>query len=454
MRLYTFPLPQCRFAANVSTIHLVLSLAVIVVFALADATDPLLSSSLVVPDNQTAGGLIVSDNSAQIQFALGSHNGLELRDGTHSENEDEDVMDLDIVRRAPPEGTALANNQFQSDTIKLGDTQWWYFPKEEVHHSKGNLTSNMPDNILEDGQRSSEGEREGRDKAVYITLTICNKPSLSDKADPKSRPDLPQLEVYASKSVHQPGPGHSDISEVSDEGYLKMIVEADNDVYLAVKAPNSTDYTGSYDYHIAASIDAFFHRSETTTNLFAVDTDDTSAILTSGNLTMASAGTDNFREWMEFRPPYTMFAYPDNDAAIMGMRKSYCGLERNALVKKNGSNIETEMTSRGLGKKPKEQFYVKGLDPGTLYWGVTALMGNTSASGNGVVRGGGQVFRPANFTTKSGEFHIAQSIDATLPPYISGIRTNLRKKRRKLCFNIRSRFLLRSRVCRSIESFD
>lgn len=404
MRLYTFLLPQCRFAANVSAIRIVFFLVVIVVVALADATDPLLSSSLVVPDNQTAAGLIVSDNSSQIQFALGSHNGLELRDGSHEG--DADVLDLDVVRRAPPAATSLANNQFQRGTIKIGETQWWYFPKEEVHRTRSNYTSNMPANITEEGRTSSQAHDEGRDKAVYITLTICNKPGLSDAADTKNIPELPQLEVHVSESVHQPGPGNDDMSQTSDEGYMKMIVEADGDVYLGVTAPNSTDYSGSYDYHIAASIDAFFHRAETEADLYFVDSDDTSALFTTGNLTQASNGTENFREWMEFRPPYTMFAYNINDTSVTGMRQSYCALQQNAQIRKNGSNIETEITSRGLGNRPKEQFYVKGLNPSSSYLGIMALMGNTSASGNGVVRGGGQVFQPANFTTKSGEFHI------------------------------------------------
>ena len=413
MRLYTFPLPQCRFAANASTIHLVLFLVVIVVVALADATDPLLSSELVVPDNQTVAGLIVSDNSAQIQFALGSHNGLELRDGSHGKGDGDDVMELDIVRRAPPAATSLANNQFQKNTVKVGDTQWWYFPKEEVHRTRSNYTSNMPANMTEDGKTYSHSDAEGRDKAVYITLTICNKPGLSDTADTKTIPELPQLEVYVSKSVHQPGPGNNDMYQVSEEGYMKMVVEADDDVYLGVAAPNSSDYSGSYDYHIAASVDAFFHRSERDANLYFVDSDDTSALFTSGNLTQAGNGTDNFRQWMEFRPPYTMFAYNDNDTSIIGLRQSFCGLEQNAQIRKNGSNIETEMASRGLGNKPKEQFYVKGLNQNSKYWGILALMGNTSASGNGVVRGGGQVFQPTNFTTKSGEFQMPMNLSSS-----------------------------------------
>lgn len=395
MRLYNFSLPQCRFAANVSAIFILL----VIVVSVTHAAD-LPQSSLVVADNQTAG-LIVSDSSPHIQLALGIHNGLELRENSDG---DADVLDLDVVRRAP-QGTSLSNNEFQHSTIGLGETQWWYFPKEQVRGAKSNYTSNMPANMTEDGLTSNQANDGSSDKTVFITLTTCKKPGLSNNTrDTSNVPELPQLEVHVSESVQQPGPGNDDESKTSEEGYLKMIVVAGGDVYIGVTAPNSTAYSGSYDYQIAASIDAYFHRLESNAGLFFLDADVDSALFTTGNLTQANSDMENYHEWMNFKPPYTIFVNNINDSSIAGIRQSYCALEQNAQVRKNGSNIETEMTSRGLGHKPKEQFFVKGLNWSSSYISIMAQEGNSSASGNGVVRGGGTVFQPANFTTKSGEY--------------------------------------------------
>lgn len=396
MRLYNPPLPQCRFAANVSAITLIfLAIAV----SLVHAADPPQTSSIVT-DNQTAAGLIVSDSSPHIQLALGSHNGLELHG---SPDDDADVLDLDVVRRAP-QGTSLSNNEFQQSTIELGETQWWYFPKEQVHGPRSNYTSNTPANLTEDGLSSTQNNDGGGNSSVFITLTTCKKPGLKNNSpNVDNIPALPQLELHVSQSS-QPGagPGNDSIAGVSDEGYLKMVMNADDDVHIGVTAPNSTDYSGSYDYHIAVSVDAYFHRLETEASLFFLDADVDSALFTTANLTQASSDMPNYDEWMNFKPPYMIFLNEMNGFSIAGIRQSYCALAQNAQVGRNGSNVETGMTSRGLGHKPKEQFFVKGLNQSSSYLAFLAEEGISSASGNGVVRGGGRVFQPTNFTTKSG----------------------------------------------------
>lgn len=402
MRLYHFLFPQCRFAAAVSAIALLIASSSIVPAPqqLVNAATNL-EEAPSAPDNQT-GLKLASVIGPQIQFALGSHNGLEVRGGSGDEDEAE-TFGLDVIRRAPPDVSALKNNEFQRDNIKLGETQWWYFPKDQVRSNRSSVGPGLPANLTAQGITNEEASDWGGDKTVFISLTTCQKPSFnSTDSGNGSISDLPQLTVHVSQSVERPGPGKDDDSKTSDEGYLSMTVEADGDVYIGVSAPNSTAYSGSYKYQIAASIDTYFHRVESGTFLYFVDADMNSALLTTGNLTQANSSMENYHQWINLAPPYTIFANNANDTSIEGLRQSYCALEQNAQIRKN-SNIGTEMTARGLGNKPKQQFHVKDLNASSTYLGILAMNGNSSASGNGVVNGGGRIFQPMNLTTKAGE---------------------------------------------------
>lgn len=84
------------------------------------------------------------------------------------------------------------------------------------------------------------------------------------------------------------------------------------------------------------------------------------------------------------------------------MQKSYCALNQLAQIRKSSNNVEVGMTNRGLGNKPKEQFYITGLNRSSTYYGILAMDGNSTSSGNGIIGGGGRVWQPMNFSTKAG----------------------------------------------------
>ena len=68
----------------------------------------------------------------------------------------------------------------------------------------------------------------------------------------------------------------------------------------------------------------------------------------------------------------------------------------------NSNHVQMGMVTRGLGNKPKQQFYATGLNSSSQYRAFLAMNGNSTASGNGVVGGGGKVWGPGiDFTTKS-----------------------------------------------------
>jgi len=54
-----------------------------------------------------------------------------------------------------------------------------------------------------------------------------------------------------------------------------------------------------------------------------------------------------------------------------------------------------------LGPYPKQQFYFQGLNRSSSYFGILAMTGNSTASGPGVVGGGGRVWQTMSFTTQS-----------------------------------------------------
>ncbi|GAB1200566.1 hypothetical protein APSETT444_009940 [Aspergillus pseudonomiae] len=349
--------------------------------------------------------LTINDGDSHFPFPLGPYNGLVIEDDV---NDAGDLRGLDIVRRAPTGVSSLGNNQYQKGEVKLGETQWWYFSKNSVNGKNTNKISEEP---TSDNSKHLE--------TVFISLTACSKPS-SNKADSDSARNLPHLEVYisASESLQKPGPGQERSNQTKylvEEGYMGTTVEAEGDVYIGVVAHNSTEHSGSYSYELAASVDAFFHSlADDPAFLYFVDSDMHSALFTTGNLTEAEQDSQSYSNWMGMAPSYTMFANNINDTAISGLHHSSCALDRFAQIGKGDRNINASMTSRGPGNKPKEQLYVTGLNQSSTYEGILALDGNSTGSRNGVIGGGGKIWKPITFSTKAVAYAVPSNPTFTL----------------------------------------
>lgn len=355
------------------------------------------------------GGPVVS-GGAGLPFALASFSGLELRD---SVDENGESNGLDLVRRYPASGIALANNDFQTATIEAGATQYWYITSDVVNGKHGVAGKGLPADLssrsLDEPTQIEHDLRrrnlEKRSTTVYLSLTTCSKPTTNSTADSGL---FPQLEVYVSHSetLEEPGPGKNDLQQnktTASGGYIGITIDTDSDVYIGVTAPNSTIYSGSYTYQIAASIDAFFHSvDDDDPFLYFVDADHSAALLVTNNLTQSDPNSTNYEEWMNITPPFTMFAHNTNNTALAGLERSFCALDALAQVGSISTAVEVGMTSRGLGNQPKEQFYITGLNRSSTYDGILAMVGNSTLPGNGVIGGGGKVWMPMNFTTKAG----------------------------------------------------
>ncbi|KAJ5792152.1 uncharacterized protein N7503_008130 [Penicillium pulvis] len=345
-------------------------------------------------------------HGAGLPFALDSFNGLEFWD-----DEDEESTGLDLVRRAVAI-TSLANNNFQSTSIKTGDIQYWYIPDDVVNGDHGTVGKGLPDYLDESGNVvSHEAAHELRKRelskrastTVYVSLNTCSRPSTNTTG---AEGLFPQLKVYysTSKNLKYPGPGKDDSLQnvtTASEGYIGFEIEAESDVYISVVADNSTSYSGSYNYELAISIDDyFFNVVPEDPFLYFVDSDQNAALLVTNNLTQSNSSSENFQEWMDLNPaPYTLYAHNVNDTSLSGLKSSFCAVSAHSQVVSNPSN--TGMTSRGLGNKPKEQFYILGLNRSSTYIGILGMNGNSTSSGNNIVGGGGIVWQPMNFTTKT-----------------------------------------------------
>ena len=324
----------------------------------------------------------------------------------------------DIIGRAPPGITALDNNVPQQLNLEPGTTQRFVLERSVILAGSESTAALELRGEHNAEKRSSPEDTDGSlrrraaTRTVYISANTCMQPQPNADA---TRMEAPQLTMYVSKNPRNmmPGPGSNpDLQtwHVFTEGAVMVNVSASDDVFLAVAAPNVTGqfFEGTYNFQLAASTDDWFHSYEELAdpNLIWVDSDTTSALLITRNLTDNPDPEAN--EATMTKQPFVMFAQNERDRSINGVRFSYCGLQNYAQIAamKNGkftNMVSTDVTRRGQGGRPKQQFYFSGLNASTNYLGILAANGRAGTMGSGVVGGGGRVSRATTFATKSSE---------------------------------------------------
>lgn len=335
-----------------------------------------------------------------------------------------DTTARNVIRQASVDPTAIANNDPQKLNINAGETQFWVFTKEALAGPLSSPNPGLPSLVERTEQAESKQElRKRQDSSIpggkrtlWITLNTCLQPS-TNKSDAGIPPQL-QLYVSESQDLKTPGPdqsGGSQRSVLIEDGYGSIRLEASSDVFIGVTAPNTTDFTGIWAYEIAGSIDAPFHEVDSAhPNLYFVDSDSHAALLITNDTTQAQPNETVFQEWMNIKPPFRIFAHNQNDPALLGVQKSYCGLQSYAQIKASADTQDASMTTRGRGGKPKEQLYLQRLNTSSTYFGILVMNGNSTTSGNGVVGGGGKVWKAMNFTTKTGDVQFSDNLLTTL----------------------------------------
>jgi len=329
--------------------------------------------------------------------------------------------------------TLTSNNSPGNLNIDPGKNQVWLFPNTTLWANYTNPGVGLPSKIDEDDDGDDDAffkalraghsrnsrlyERQDTEsRTVYISINTCLQPTWNATSTQSSAP--PQLTLYVSNSTSNvsPGPNVTNGTQFTfplDEGFASFSMDATEDLYMSVSAPDlPTNFTGEWNYNLVASIDDYYYGYHDATILHLVDTDTNQALLVTDNLTQANPGDIVYQQWMNLSTPFIVFAQSTDDKSIWGVRNSICGLQTTpAQIMANTAdpggvtdNVQMGMVTRGLGNKPKEQFYIKSLNASSTYEVFLAMQGNSTASGAGVVGGGGQVWPAVKLSTKQGEF--------------------------------------------------
>jgi calcium channel MID1 len=350
-------------------------------------------------------------------------------------------VDRGIIGRAPTanEPTALINNRMDLTNVEQGQLVSYSFLNASVFGALSPNTTGLPspvrirdfhtelgeettlDRGLDWMDEEDEGNTQDRElkarqstsadyRTVWITVNACVQPQpiINTTTDPP-----PQLELYVSQSAKNTNPGPTQDSSTQqmitlENGAGMIAVNATGDVYIGLYGANTTAYKDVWSAQIAASIDAPYHyyNNGTYTNLYLVDSDSSSALLITGNLTNEPSNSSVYQQWMESNPPFVVFGINQDDTSLNGLQNSYCALQQQAtigptLAAGDANSVQAGITTRGNGQ-PKQQFYINNLSKGTTYNAVLAMTGNSTDSGTGIVGGGGQVWPMMSFTTLSG----------------------------------------------------
>ncbi|KXT05893.1 hypothetical protein AC578_393 [Pseudocercospora eumusae] len=358
-------------------------------------------------------------NWHRIQEALALNAELHALDHGHGQQEKKPQ------KRAEADSQIQGNNIASPYTVSAGNQTLLMYPNRFLtgnHTAKG---KGLPSDIQESKRVTKVKHSELRkrqdsdsDRTIYISANTCTQPVWNGSEPQIEAP--PQLTLYVSTNSGNTNLGPNagnDSQKVYPfvNGFVNASVDnASGDWYMAVSGPSLPDgFSGSWTYRLAVSIDDYFYAAEMANPfLFQVDTDSDSALLVTDNLTQADASELLYTEWMDLGAPFIMFAVNNNLTGLMGLQSSFCGLQtfvsdNHQIQAKqddmggNTTNVQMGMITRGLGHKPKEQFYVNALNSSSSYQAFLAMDGNSTASGDGVVGGGGKVWAPVPFSTKS-----------------------------------------------------
>ena len=343
-----------------------------------------------------------------------------------------------IGKRQALDTVRLKNNLPNTLNIVPGETQWYVFEASELSAAPGSRGNQLPTNVT--GQdatlrrlkqkRSSMLEEGGllekrqntSARTVYLSANTCLQPSLNENAT--GTPGQPTIYISRSNTNQKPDADNNDGMVQLDQGYASLeLLEVEDSIFISISAPQlpNDTFTGPWSYQIAASTDDYYHYyNNETAFMWTVDTDSTSALLATYNLTDQNGNLSSVQQqrqaWMSLSssPPFSIYVFNSSSPKIDGIKNSYCGLSK---LNMDFMRINSSITERGVGGNPKQQFYMESLVAGNTYFSVLAYRGaNGSDDRVATVGGGGQVWKSMQFSTKAGRSSL---------PFLSLITTTL-----------------------------
>ncbi|KAL7797465.1 component of a calcium permeable channel [Trichoderma ceciliae] len=343
------------------------------------------------------------------------------------------LFDRSIIGRAPADATPLENNVPIPLNLQPGSSVCYMVGKSVIFSGNANTGSSNSklelrrtvdldrrddddDDDDDDDNTPSSGHGSSATRTLYLSANTCLQPH-SVSSDAASIP--PQLRIYISTSskdgcpdVTKPPAGVH--SKAFEQGAVMYGLNATDDVYVAIAAPNITkDFQGIYNFEIAASVDAFYHQySNQSGQLLWMDSDATSALLRTASLT---SNPKEISSILDAGPQYELYVQGNKSPILDGLMRSVCGMNNAAQIASkrlddgqmnNNEMVRTKLTDKGPGGLPRQQFYFEGLNSSSSYSGILVKLGNTTASSKrrstGGIGGGGTVFPPIDFQTSAG----------------------------------------------------
>ncbi|KAL7266621.1 hypothetical protein RUND412_010826 [Rhizina undulata] len=325
----------------------------------------------------------------------------------------------DIVR-------GLENGVPKGYNMNFGDINYWVLEATELFVDDTATTrrdelrkrDSTSDGSDQDGDPDSTSrrlreKRQTGQQTVYLTFNTCLQPQSNTTASASESP--PQLQLFISNSTtnQSPSPWVRNRPQTAipvTQGFANLTFIASGTIWVGVYAPevtSSNQWSGVYYYELVLSTTQPYHGYIDDQFLYLVDTDNNSALLITGNMTTTSAdegGVDEDADGNELitrDPPYTMYAQNVGiPSRFFGLERSYCAVTTLAQIRPASSDVD--MTVRGLGNLPKQQFHLRELNKTSEYQGYLARpINSSSSSAPSNARGGGILWRPTNFTTKT-----------------------------------------------------
>lgn len=334
-----------------------------------------------------------------------------------------------IGRQTLPDPSEVPNNVGREINVTPGgQPQYFMFTNASLHGTRSGPSTALPSSSVPLRRRKNDTFAsdatldeadvphylEGRQQSsvqLWITANTCLQPEYNSAITGGSSPAQLILYVSTSATNKNPGPSVSSNQVVQPflNGFANYTLNATSNTYFSIYAPNSTiNTTGVYSVQIGCSIDAPFHSyiyddATPTPNLHLIDSDTTSALLVTDNLTSTFSLTDPaYNEWMALEPPpFDVFVFNQNNSAINGLSSSYCALSK--LASAAGLPVQKSMTNITEGNLPKEQLYVQGLNGSSHYYGILAMGNSTTTADDAVIGGGGTLWQSMTFDTQSGK---------------------------------------------------
>lgn len=323
------------------------------------------------------------------------------------------AFDRSLIGRAPAGVTALEDDDVENSNADPG-TIVCYMVERSALFGRDTVAARATTDTDEDDEESSTSSKS---KTIYISANTCLQPAMTKKEE-----SAPQLRLYVSTSSDVTCPSTAaELAKMKlvefDHGAAMYSLNATGNVYFGISAPNITaNYTDTYNYEIAMSLGEYYHQfdSDSDPELYWMDSDSSSALLWSRNLTVSQTESQTILRKQKL--PYDIFIENSDSDSINGLQHSYCGLKKQAGLwatsdgssGKGSDNIKMAFTTRGPGEFVKQQFYLEGLNSSSSYSGILVQTRNTtnstsSKSKRATVGGGGIVFRATNFSTSGGK---------------------------------------------------